>query len=383
MQEAGRTIRNLLSEQSKLLCDEALGNGGQVAAEKLEALARLQKLVEVSEATAPAPTRKRWIALVALLLSLAIASFLLFVHLREAEVDVEVVGSEVGFTLADHKQVLAPGLNLLELKASGLRKVTFSNLPKAEPGSDPLPEDPDADRMMLSSLGKGGSGTVTLSSIPLPAGTRVRLRANPSPGSYRLSLKVPQGTPLSIPITCMGRIQVTLPGARPQDYSYAGPGGVRLEPAADEIDLDLTLPDKSTVDLSPQLRVSDIAFVHIDQFQDADQIMVRYISSINSGVLYMESLNGEKLSLRSGEGLRFEASDGEMRKLSLEAGGLSAQYQGRVRGMTTGSGQTRINLMPPLLEWLRARHGLSLLWGTTLYLSGLVGAGLRWLKVLP
>lgn len=381
MKEAGRTIRDLLSEQSKQLCDEALGNGGQVAAEKLEALARLQKLAEVAEATAPAPTRKRWIALAALLLSLAIASSLMFVHLREAEVDLEVAASEVGFTLADHKQVLAPGLNLSEVKASGIHKVTFSNLPKAGAGSAPLAEDLDADRVMLSNLGKDAGSTITLSSVPLPAGTRVRLRANRSPGSYRLSLKVPQGTPFSIPITCMGQVQIALPGARPQDYSYAGPGAVVLEPAADEIDLDLTVPDKSTVELSPQLRVSDIAFVHVDQFQDADQIMVRYISSINSGALYLESLNGEKISLRSGEGLRFEASDGEMRKLTLETGGLSAQYQGRVRGMTTGSGETRINLMPPLLEWLRARHGLSLLWGTTLYLSGLVGAGLRWLKV--
>jgi hypothetical protein len=34
--------------------------------------------------------------------------------------------------------------------------------------------------------------------------------------------------------------------------------------------------------------------------------------------------------------------------------------------------------MPTYLEWLRARHGLSLLWGTTLYLFGVIVGALRW-----
>ena len=46
--------------------------------------------------------------------------------------------------------------------------------------------------------------------------------------------------------------------------------------------------------------------------------------------------------------------------------------------MTSGSGDTRRSLMPTYLEWLQARHGLSLLWGTTLYVFGLVVAALRW-----
>jgi hypothetical protein len=33
------------------------------------------------------------------------------------------------------------------------------------------------------------------------------------------------------------------------------------------------------------------------------------------------------------------------------------------------------------LEWLRARHGLTLLWGTTAYVFGLATAVVRWFKV--
>jgi hypothetical protein len=38
--------------------------------------------------------------------------------------------------------------------------------------------------------------------------------------------------------------------------------------------------------------------------------------------------------------------------------------------------------MPTWLEWLRARHGLSLLWGTALYLFGLAVGVLRWWRLL-
>ena len=34
--------------------------------------------------------------------------------------------------------------------------------------------------------------------------------------------------------------------------------------------------------------------------------------------------------------------------------------------------------MPTYLAWLKARHGLYLLWGTTLYLFGLIASLLRW-----
>jgi hypothetical protein len=37
--------------------------------------------------------------------------------------------------------------------------------------------------------------------------------------------------------------------------------------------------------------------------------------------------------------------------------------------------------MPTLLEWARAQHGVSLLWGGSLYMFGIVVSLLRWLKV--
>jgi hypothetical protein len=49
--------------------------------------------------------------------------------------------------------------------------------------------------------------------------------------------------------------------------------------------------------------------------------------------------------------------------------------------METGSEDSPRSLMPTWLEWLKARHGLSLLWGTTLYLFGLVLGVARWIRI--
>jgi hypothetical protein len=62
--------------------------------------------------------------------------------------------------------------------------------------------------------------------------------------------------------------------------------------------------------------------------------------------------------------------------IRVEGEHLSLNFHGWVRGMRTESE----NLMPTWLEWLRARHGLSLFWGTAVYLFGLGLAGVKWVK---
>jgi hypothetical protein len=48
--------------------------------------------------------------------------------------------------------------------------------------------------------------------------------------------------------------------------------------------------------------------------------------------------------------------------------------------MVTGSLDNPQNLMPTWLEWLKAQHGLSLLWGSTFYLVGVLLTLSRWVK---
>jgi hypothetical protein len=128
----------------------------------------------------------------------------------------------------------------------------------------------------------------------------------------------------------------------------------------------------------PQLQVGDLSVLRIDQFFGPGRTLVTRLSTILSGTLFFESLNGEERHLHGGEELQFERSTGELRTLELEADRIAWKFHGRVRGMTTGTGEGRRSLMPTCLEWLRARHGLTLLWGTSVYVFALIAGALRW-----
>ena len=67
-------LREVLRAQAKALHDETVRSGGAVPAERLEALRRLSRLVEIHEAAQPAPPRRRWLLIVAFACTLLIAS---------------------------------------------------------------------------------------------------------------------------------------------------------------------------------------------------------------------------------------------------------------------------------------------------------------------
>jgi hypothetical protein len=114
----------------------------------------------------------------------------------------------------------------------------------------------------------------------------------------------------------------------------------------------------------------------VEDLQDAARPLARPVSTIQTGSLYFEALGGTKRELRPGELLRFGAASGTFLTLDLRPDGIAATFQGDVRGMRTGPAEEPTPLMPTLLEWLRKRQALSLLWGTALYLSG-IGLTLR------
>lgn len=212
----------------------------------------------------------------------------------------------------------------------------------------------------------------------MPKATRVRLEAADAPNHYHVSLQTPPGASTGIHLSCLGEIVITYASA-PAHYRFDFPEGITSQGApGQEIVLDLSFPSGGEIVLDPQLPVSDLSFRHVEQ--NLNRSGARYVSTIASGALFIESLNGMKRSLRSGDALRFTSSTREMRRLSLHGGTVHAQFQGKVQGMTSGVENTPVNLMPSLLEWLRARHSLYLMWGATLYSFGLLGAGWRWFR---
>lgn len=369
------SLRKSLKRQAKQAAETALRDG-DVPPERLEALRRLQSLIEIAEAESSS-WGARWLAAVALFGSLALASVLLIVHLPAAEIELDTVVSELSFAV-ESAAPLTPGMNVSDIRVSGPQMV---ELPDISPAASPQLASPAPLNRMRLSLHNSASGNITLSSFVVPKKTRVWLETADAPNHYSIGLQTPPDAPSAVQLSCQGEIGFAAFGtaAAKALYRFDVPQAFTSQLApGQEISLDLSLPNGGEIILNPQLAISHLQFQHVER--NLKRAAPRYLSTIISGALFNESLNGIKRNLRSGEALRFASSTGEMNRLSMRRGVIHAQFHGNVEGMTMGSETAPVNLMPSLLEWLRARHGLSLMWGTGFYFFGLLGGAWRWLR---
>ncbi len=375
-EETSRRLQALYSQRVRDACESAIENDGQAPAEAVENLERLRKLSETSAGSTAASLHGHAIAAVALLSTLTVSSILLLVHMRQTEIGLDLSLSEVAFSL-DGEQTLAPMARLASFGASGLEKIELSDL-SGQPGRTISIGDGSAG--LLLALPEKQKGSIMVFGVALPAATRASLQAV-GPQRYRLSMDPPQGRLPPFQASFEGPVRVAVVG-EPAMTRQAGLAQATMYPAAGRVSLDFEVAPGTTIDLAQQWRINGLTLARLERFMDANRTSIRSISTLLSGTLYMDSLNSEQRVLRAGEAIRFEDSLGEVRRLSIEAHPISLQYQGAVRGMTTGFGETRTDLMPTVLEWLRTRHGISLLWGATLYVFGMVAAVLRWMKLL-
>jgi hypothetical protein len=366
-------LRDLLRRQAEAASDEATQAGGNISPERVEELKRLAQLVEITEAAQPQPPRKRWPILVALGGTLLIVSILLFARVAETDIELDLALSEVGFVLPK-QQVLAETMGLAALGVSGLREI---QLPEIGGPRDSGPQASDRVRLSTVSGASGGKrqGSITLATLLLPSETRVWLRYTGLPHQYRLSLK---GADLELRADVNGPLEIGLPDRVATAFDFVTPQPVRLLPDTDAVDLDLTLLDTGKSAFSPQVSATNLSLVQIDRYQDDERTVVRRVSSILNGTLIFESLDQRELKLRPGEMIYFEQIQGEIRTLRLQDNLIDLKFHGRVRGLGAGSEENRRSLMPTWLEWLQARHSLSLFWGAAIYLFGLIAGVLRW-----
>jgi hypothetical protein len=365
-------LREVFEREVESLAAEAAKDSPTLPAERIEALAHLARLVEFRSSSRQ-KSRNWWAALV-FVGTLAIVSVLLFARVPTTDIELELSLAEFSFVLAKD-QALTGTMGLSALGASGLGRIQTpeSRGPFLEQSQAP---GDSATAVSVTPFSRGTrQGSLTLAPVPLPAGARVTVQRPDLPNQCRLSTTVPG---LIIEATVNGPVTVGLAGSLAREFDFAIPRPVRLETGAEDLALDLTFAKMPQSPFSPQLQVRDLSFSRIDQFLGPDRTLVKRLSTILSGTLYFESLNGQERRLRAGEELRFERSQGEIRTIELADHHIALKFHGRVSGMTTGAGEGHRSIMPTYLEWLWARHGLSLLWGTSLYVFGLIAGALRW-----
>jgi hypothetical protein len=148
------------------------------------------------------------------------------------------------------------------------------------------------------------------------------------------------------------------------------------------MDFDLTFSGDVERSFSAHFPITDLSMWHVEESHDLAGTLVDRVSTILSGSLFLSALEDREYKLRSGQPLEFTQPSGILRKLSLADGKISLRFEGAVHGIRTGAGEGFRSLMPTYLEWARARHGVTLLWGSAIYIFGLAMAVLRWLEIV-
>jgi hypothetical protein len=365
-----------------------VADGAPVNEEEFEALKRLAGLADLA-AAAHSKGLRTWPIAVAAAFTLALVSGLLFSRVSSTEIELEAKLSEISFTVTSREAILGTQ-NFQSFGADGLEDV---KLPQASNGAPrelgavsgelcnaeiSLPEKPSP------------SSAVSLNALAVPAGTTISV-TYPAANLVTLVLKPPPSERLDIEVSVKGDIRSI--GHCPTQSinevdAFRSPQLVELEGAPSApLALQFTLLPGSTMAFSSQMGVADISLFQVDQLVEGTRALARKVSSLLSGVLYLESLNGKQVALRPYEELRFTGSTGVIRKLALSPPGgsdersLALHAYANVRDMTLGAQRNVRSLMPTYLDWLSARQGLALLWGSTLYLTGLLASMLRWLKI--
>ena len=374
-----KQLGELLRAQAKALHDEAIRSGGQVSHEQLESLRRLSNLAEICHAALPAPHRSRWPLFAVFASTLLTASILLFARRDSAEIELDLWVDQVGFALPA-RQVLSDPLRLSALGVSGLNKIQLPRARSSDARTLSSGQHFESGIALAVAAENQLQGEVSLPNFILPAQTRVWLKKTEPPRQYRLTL---QGTGLDLRADVNGPVRVGLTGGAEQQLTFLSPKPVIFEPQAQPqpVNLDLTFPALPQKISPMPLTIEDLSLLRIEDRKGPEGTPVRHVSTILSGSIYFEELNGQELKLRAGEAIRLEHSRGEIRLMELMDDHIVLQFHGRVHGMMAGSSEIGRSLMPTWLEWLKARRGLYLLWGTAIYLFGLGAGVLRWLRV--
>lgn len=362
-------------------------SGESVGAEEFEAVTRLAAVAALA-AGARSTRRRTWPIVAATLLTLAVVSALLYARVSSTDIELEAMLSEVSFTVTSRQAFLGTQ-NFVAVGAGGLERV---KLPYT---SDGAPTELDAVSGELCNAeiaiaeDVSRPGVVSLNALAVPSGTRVSL-THQAANRVALMLTPPASQHLTVEVSVKGSVRTV--AHCPSDsingeHDYKSPQLVELVGAFAPITLQLTVVPGATLAFASQMGVSDISLLQVDELVEGTGPLARQVSSLVSGVLHLESLNGKQLALRPYEELRFTGSSGTIRKLSKsppggsDQGTLTLEAQASVRGMTIGRQRHVRSLMPTYLEWLSARQGLALLWGSTLYLTGVLTSMLRWLRI--
>lgn len=367
------TLRTLRDTEVAKAAQAAL-RSGEISEAEGDALDRLARLVELEDARTPT-WRSRAPVIAVTIGTLVVVSVLFFARVTSTDIELDVEATRLSFSLPT-RQTLTEMLPVSKLGAGRLREAEIPRVGKQDSQTFRSDEG-DVAVQVAPATAADRRGTVTLEGLILPPASSVSVTHAGAPRQYRI--EVTAAAP-DLHVALFGPTDLSVTGSGKRTLDFDVPGAMTLRSGKNGLFFDIALPEGAAGSLATQLAARNLSLQDVDESSDGNRTIVRRVSSIVLGTLYLEELDGKERKLRAGELLQFAQSEGELRSVRLDADRMVLNFQGTVQGMTIGRGRNQISLMPTWLEWLQARHGVSLFWGSALYLCGIAIAVFKWLK---
>jgi hypothetical protein len=262
-------LRALLARLTEDVAADAVRTDGQIPAERLEALGRLARFLEMRDAAAM-PFRRRSALTLVGLGTLACVSVLLFARVSGTEVEMQLKVSEVSFVLPT-VQAITDAMSVSALGVSGLRVI---DLPEAHGGPGQTQRAYD---VLLTAQQVGGRvGTVSVGPISVSAGSRVSIRKLAERYRYRLLFRSARP---DLAISVHGPVRIIVPSVINESREFAFPSRIGVELDSQQVSIDFATAKRAearALFLSP-LPAESLFLFRIDQFEEGEQTLVRRV----------------------------------------------------------------------------------------------------------
>lgn len=346
-----------MQQRQQALLTKALQSEGQVDAEELGTVVRLEQLYDLS--TAKALTVEILIGGVVVLCMLS----LLLLRVPEAGIELHAETTKVRFVLIG-KAAVSGTFPVRWITVQGHNQASISPAGADDVLNEKAP-------LFTAQMADAGSRAMSLMIPDLPAGSLVELSNWPDGTREIAFCDLDRPVPLIISSRVQIQSDTTLslsapPQVRvlffptPEDESDQRANATHLCQRSAMLRFRFAPAKAGDFEFSRDLTVHDL------QLYEEPQATGQLLSTLVSGQFRLSSTKASPTTLLPNDLLELGSSSGRMRSITMGDKTTKFDFQGKVRALSIGSATMRRSIMPNMLEWWLSQDLIFVAWSAGL-----------------